>query len=296
MSFSATDAAFEGFRVVRRQPLTIVWWTLAYLVCTLAFFAIGAPAVANLMSVTESMQGGREPSMAQLQQMGMIYVGLLGLILPLILICGAIINAAVARSVLRPQDSAFGYLRLGMDEVRVFVVTLVLLILSIIVFGILWGLVGVLAGIAGATEQGMLWLVVVLAGLGVVALLIWLAVRFSLAIPITVAERRIAIFDSFGVTKGRFWSILGMAVIVFVMTMIVGLLGMVVGMPVTLATGGLSALTELQEASIAEIFRVAGVAIIAWTVVNAILSALQIAVMYAPFSAAYRDIKGATAE
>lgn len=296
MSFSATDAAFEGFRVVRRQPLTIVWWTLAYLVCTLAFFAVGAPAVANLMSMAETLEGSTQPSIEEFQQIAMVYAAFLGWVMPLALICGAIINAAVARSVLRPAESAFGYLRLGMDEVRVLVVTVVLGILAMIVSVVVWGLVGVLAGFVGASGQNALWLVVVVAGLGAVALLIWLAVRFSLAIPITVAERRIAIFDSFGVTRGRFWGILGMAVIAFVMTMIVALLGMVVGMPVTLATGGLSALAELQEASIAEIFRVAGVAIIAWTVVNAILSALQIAVMYAPFSAAYRDIKGATAE
>ena len=28
MSFSATDAAFEGFRLVRRNPLALVGWTL----------------------------------------------------------------------------------------------------------------------------------------------------------------------------------------------------------------------------------------------------------------------------
>ena len=32
MSFSATDAAFEGFRVVRRAPLSLVFWVLVYLV------------------------------------------------------------------------------------------------------------------------------------------------------------------------------------------------------------------------------------------------------------------------
>lgn len=296
MSFSATDAAFEGFRVVRRTPMTIVWWTLAYLVATLAFFAVGAPGVASLMSAAENMQGSSQPSVDEFRQLGMIYAGLLGLVLPLTLIGGAVINAAVARSVLRPAESAFGYLRLGMDEVRVLVVTLVLMILATVLSVAAWGLVGVLAGVVVATGQNALWLVVVLAGLGAAALLIWLAVRFSLAVPITVAERRIAIFDSFGVTRGRFWALLGMAVIVFVMTMIVALLGMVVGMPVTLATGGLSALSELSEADVVQIFQSAGAAIIAWTVVNAILSALQIAVLYAPFSAAYRDIKGAGSE
>ena len=32
--------------------------------------------------------------------------------------------------------------------------------------------------------------------------------------------------------------------------------------------------------------------IIAWVIINALLSALQLAIMQAPFAAAYRDIKG----
>ena len=31
MSFSATDAAFEGFRVVRRRPAVALAWGLTYL-------------------------------------------------------------------------------------------------------------------------------------------------------------------------------------------------------------------------------------------------------------------------
>jgi hypothetical protein len=28
MGFSATEAAFEGFRVVRRKPTALIWWAL----------------------------------------------------------------------------------------------------------------------------------------------------------------------------------------------------------------------------------------------------------------------------
>ena len=43
MSFSATDAAFEGFRVVRRNPVALVAWTVVYLVVMPwpTLFAIG---------------------------------------------------------------------------------------------------------------------------------------------------------------------------------------------------------------------------------------------------------------
>jgi hypothetical protein len=41
-----------------------------------------------------------------------------------------------------------------------------------------------------------------------------------------------------------------------------------------------------------QIVQSAGVGLLAWGVLNAIVSALQLAVLYAPFAAAYRDIKG----
>ena len=116
--------------------------------------------------------------------------------------------------------------------------------------------------------------------------------RLSLAIPITIAERRIAIFDSFAVTKGRLWPLLGMALLAAVMSLVVGLLGSLVGMPIELATGGLKGLADLEGESLQVILQSAWPAIAAYIVINAIMSALQVAVIYAPFSAAYRDIKG----
>jgi len=133
---------------------------------------------------------------------------------------------------------------------------------------------------------------VVLLVCAAIALFIWLAVRLSLAIPITMAERRIAIFDSFAVTKGRFWPLLGMALLAFVMSIVVSLLGSLVAMPIQLATGGIEGLAGLEGESIPTILQAAWPAIAAWVVINAVISALQVAVVYAPFSAAYRDIKG----
>ena len=218
------------------------------------------------------------------------YLAILAVVLPVSLIASAMIYAAVARSVLRPTESAFGYLRLGMDEVRVLVVSIVLCIVFVVLSMVVFGGVGAVAGIAMASETPALWLVVVLLACVAIALFIWLAVRLSLAIPITMAERRIAIFDSFAFTKGRFWPLLGMALLAFVMSIVVSLLGSLVGMPIQLATGGLEGLSSLEGESLQVILQSAWPAIAAWIVVNAIMSALQVAVVYAPFSAAYRDI------
>lgn len=292
MAFSATEAAFEGFRVVRRRPMALIFWALFYMVIMVAALALVGGSLIGLMNAAEGLETSGVTSPEDFMPILANYMAILAVILPVSLIASAMIYAAVSRSVLRPTESAFGYLRLGMDEVRVLVVSIVLCIVFVVLSVVVFGGVGVVAGIATASETPALWLVVVLLVCVAIALFIWLAVRFSLAIPITMAERRIAIFDSFAFTKGRFWPLLGMALLAGVMSIVVGLLGSLVAMPIQLATGGMEGLASLEGESLQVILQTAWPAIAAWIVINAIMSALQVAVVYAPFSAAYRDLKG----
>ena len=303
MAFSASDAAFEGFRLVRRKPVALIAWALLYAVLSLASVFAMSNAIGLMVEwgeraeALESAEPTQAEVMAVFQGFGEVMLSLAWL-LPVSLIVGAMLMAAVARAVLNPRAGGFGYLQLGMDEVRVFVVSLVLCILLFCGWLAVGLLVGVLAGIAGATGASWMWLVVVLGGLAGVAAIIWLAVRLSLAVPITVAENRFAIFDSFALTKGRFWPLLGMAVIAFVMVLVISLLAMVVTLPLNLMTGleswsfGSNADPEVMAAAL----DVTNPWVIVNALVEAVVYALTVGVMYAPFAAAYRDIKGLGAE
>lgn len=292
MTFSATEAAFEGFRVVRRHPLAIVFWTLAYLAFFAAFFALFGGSLATLMATTQGMETGGQPSPQELEALGQTYIGFMALAMPLAAVLGAVLNAAVARSVLRPEEKTFGYMRLGGDELRVLAVTILLGIVFFAVSVVLFGVTGLVAGLTAQANQGVGILVGVLLGLASIAAIVWLAIRLSLAVPATVAEKRIAPFSTFALTKGHALSILGMAIIAFIMSILVSVLGTIIALPITLATGGLERLAELDGQSTVRILQTAGVGLAAWAVVNALFSALQLAVMYAPFTAAYRDLKG----
>jgi hypothetical protein len=184
-------------------------------------------------------------------------------------------------------------MRLGMDEVRVFVVTIVIAILYSIAACIAVVAAAVIGGIAISAIEGWGALVMVLAMLAAIAFMIWLAVRWSLAVPITIAQKKFAIFDSFAVTKGRFWPLLGMAFIAFVMVVIVSLLAGIVAMPISMM-GGMSMFGNMggDPTEMFRDFNPTNPWIIASSVVNAFVYALTVAVLYAPFSAAYRDIVG----
>lgn len=290
MAFSATDAVFEGFRIVRRRPATLVWWSLFYIAAMAFAMTVIGGSVIRLVNAAEALEAAGTPSAEDFMPILQLYMSVFAVVLPISLAAGAVVYAAVSRAVLRPEESRFGYLRFGMDEVRVFVVSVALALAFIALTGVMFMLVGVVGGLAASLEAPWLWLVAVLLALAAVAALIWLAVRLCLAVPITVGERRIAILDSFRLTRGRFWPLLGMAILAGVLSLVVGLLGSLVLTPLQFLTGGVTQLQDLEGAPLTEILQTAWPTILVWIVTNAVLSALQVAVVYAPFSAAYREL------
>ncbi len=147
---------------------------------------------------------------------------------------------------------------------------------------------------AGAMALPALWLAVVLLSLAIIGLLIWLSVRLSLVVPSTFAEGRIMLKPAFAMTgKKVFWPLLGMAIIAGIMAMLVGLLGSAVAAPLSLMVGGSEQLVAMQGSSVPSLLSALGPMLAVSLVVQAVLSAAQIVIMYAPFSAAYLQLKGA---
>jgi hypothetical protein len=290
MAFSASDAAFEGFRVVRRHPLALVFWMLAYLFIYAATFALAGPAVINMGAQAEAIGAADPANLDAFEPLLQSYMALVAVVMPVALVLGAVLYAAVARAVLRPHENAFGYMRLGMDEVRVVVVSVALAVMMLAAIAVAGFAVGRVGGFGGAVGLPALWLVAVLLGVALAGAIIWLAVRLSLAVPITVAERRIAIFDSFAMTRGQFWPLLGMALLAGVLSLVVGMLSMIVTLPLRMAMGGLDLMQQLQGQDMAQMLQAAWPSLLAMGVANSIVAALQLAVVYAPFSAAYREL------
>ena len=291
MRFSASDAAFEGFRVVRRKPMTLVWWTLAYILFFALFFTVALGPLSAFVGAVEGAQGATTPD--ELAPLMGAWFGLMTLLLPLGLLFGAVLQAGVARSVLEPGRSAFGYLRLGADELRVLAVTVILALLAIFGFGGVGLVLGGLGGVVAAALGDAGWLVTFALFLGMAIAAIWIGARFSLAVPITLAEKRIAPFASWSVTKGRAWPIVGMALLAWILTVVVSILFSIVLFPITMAlgmSGGLTRLEGLETADIGQVLGTMGPFLAVMVLTQAVGAALQLAVLYAPFSAAYRDL------
>lgn len=246
--FSASDAAIEGVRLAGRKPGAVLIWAAAQFL-----FSLLAGAVLVVL-VGPEMQAIRQPADAAAmsdpaQAMAYLsgYLRVQGLMLLLYVPWGAVMACAVYRALLRPSETGVGYLKLGSDELRMIGLSLLVSLFSgavligvFIIDVILMVVVAALLTALGHAPQAngmdpVGFLVGMVGGLAPVLVFVWVIVRISLAGPMTFVQKRLQLFGSWKLTRGRFWALFAtysLAVILFVILVMIGL-------PLSIFIGGL---------------------------------------------------------
>lgn len=232
-SFSAADAAFTGFRLVREHPKTVLVWIGLYLAFSIAMVvamtaAVG-PALAELQAgAATGVVPDPSRSLALLGQLGPLYA----LALPISLAVYSMSFTAVNRLVLRPEEKGFFHIKLGVAEFNQFVIMVVsgAALLLTYVLGLLLMMVGVGVGavafgrmMQASTALGVIGgvLAVVLSIACLFAPMIFVGVRVSLASAMTYDTGALAFRRAWRLTRGHFWRIFGAYLILWVMLLIV---------------------------------------------------------------------------
>lgn len=290
-AFSPTDAAFEGFRLSREQPRALLVWSGLSLLSSVAtaiyLINIGPEARAFLEAGAKSESADPAQAMAFLQAIAPM--SLLGLLVQCVMAC------AVYRVMLRPEDKGFGYLKLGMDELRLVALTLIYVVLAMLMIVVASLAAGFAVVAASAAGQG----VAVFAGLVlyvfILGLLLFVAVRMSLAPVLTFARQKIDVFGSWKLTHGQFWRLTGAYSLAVTCIIVVALLVMVIFAAVAaLLTGGdvqaASAVFNPDHTSLATYFAPLTVL---YLILASALTALYYVVICAPAAMAYRALSNA---
>ncbi|HWU15565.1 MAG TPA: hypothetical protein VN157_16325 [Caulobacter sp.] len=297
MQFKVTEAAFEGFRLIRREPRTIAIWAVFSVVAGAALTAaMIASGFGRFMGT--SAQGTMTPEALAGFAIGEA-VAIGGAIL-----IASIMGAGVYRAILRPAESPLTRLRLGGDELRLVLLSLImglvftgLMIAMVIPLAILGAAIGGLAGQGGGEPHtgamvGIV-LVVLLGYLLVFAGLVFFAVRFSLAGVMTFAERRLRVFDSWRLTKGRFWRLLGCYGLAVVLMLPIYMVMMTLYFGVTFAFSGGDvgrAMGEIAQPDMTSIAAYFNPARVIYLLLAGAMGGVLNAVTYAPAAAVYREI------
>ncbi|ESQ91728.1 hypothetical protein ABAC460_05150 [Asticcacaulis sp. AC460] len=199
------DFAFEGFRTIRERPrLILLWGAVALTGHAVAVASLIHRAGPSIMQM-QALQGSAP---ADAQRLEGVAAGLPGVALffTVYLITGAILATAAARAALNPQDDRWGYLRFGLDEIRMFAVhaLMVLMALFMLMFGGTLGYIGGETGIA----TGMF------AAGGVI---LSLSIRLSLNGPQSLDRKVLDLFGSFTLTRPEVWRLILGYVIAFLL-------------------------------------------------------------------------------
>jgi hypothetical protein len=202
--FSASDAALEGFQMLRTHWRVVVGWGMFNLLALVAMIVVTV-----ILGVGIGLAAGVDQASGAAAAIGGVVGGLVTGLIETVLVVG------LYRLLLRPGDPGFLHLRLGRDEGRLFLVG-VIYVCGVALFA---GLAYVLAGMLGFL--GVIGHIV--GALLVVAVGGWLALRFGLAGPISFAEGRIDFARSWRLTRGQIWPLLGMWFLNFCLVMFVWL-------------------------------------------------------------------------
>lgn len=293
--FSIGETALAGWGLVRREPKAVAVWGLVLLVFLFGpMVAVLTPIMlefGRLASDLEGAQGTEAFDQAIGLQLWMMLFNLVSTVVQLVV--QSVVIAAVFRAVLEPDNRGRFRLRLGAQEAW-------LMLLVVIGFAIFY--IGmVLVMIAGLAIGGLFYFVAQEAGafiagglvilVGTVALL-WVGLRLSMAGPMSFAERKLRLFESWTLTKGSSLRLLGMSLLNMLTLLVAQLVVVaVLAAPFLLwvLRGDFSAFVGDEMPAEGVMRRILLFVAIA-SPLSALLQAVLLTVMAAPWAAAYKAL------
>lgn len=264
----------EGaFGLFREHLSAVAIWAGVYLAGNIAILLVTMPILRGAMS---------PETMADPAQMmaSMLPVYLFNMLMAVV---GVVLYTAAMRAVLRPQAGGLAFMRLGMDELRMIGLLILFGIIGFVVGLVLTLVLGVLGmGVAVGSESPMLSVLLsFVIGLGLLAFFIFFLVRFSLAFPLTLHRQRIVVGEAWTLSRGRFWTLFGAALVITLIGMFLSIVAasFAVGgylADIMAASGDPEAAAQVAERQIAAVGSL-GPAMILQTIASAAIGAIWIA-------------------
>jgi hypothetical protein len=299
---SVTQAAFAGLKGLRQRPATLLVWYVVMVLLASGATALMAWAAGSALSDLREIQasGGQADPQAALAATGQMLRGVL-LVIPIYLLIGAMTTGAANRLVLRPEQSAFGYLRLGADELRLIVVTLVigLIMLGVYLVGaVIAGLVGAVTSgaVSGAPDPARMMTGYLIAFAPFALFMIFLLLKFSLAPAQTIDTRSISIFGSWGLTKGHLLPVFLTYLLAAVVYCVIYAIGIAIAVAVWAAMGIEQGFMAVMRPDVTSVGALMTAPMIVYFLVMGLVSAIGLALVASPGAALYQQITGRAEE
>jgi hypothetical protein len=291
------ETAVSGLTLTRREPMAVLIWGLAIFVLgVLPAIGMGASFLGPIRDMIAMQRAGVEPTFQDMMALQMRVMTVQPMLVLLSIVLRSVLAAAVFRAVLEPRDRGFGYLRLGKVELWLILVAMVATILSFLaIFGAAI-IIGVTVGVSSmAGSKAVPSLIGVVGGFAVFGAAIWVVLRLSMAFPMTFADRKFRLFESWSLTKGHSLSLLLTFLLVLV---IIWLMEMVIFAIVAAVGVTVAGASHFDGAALSDFFARPPEqwlpAVVPWALglglIISLFGGLVMAVTIAPLAQAYRQL------
>lgn len=300
--FSIGAAIGDAFGLIRRRPVSVFVWGLLLIAPALGSAAMVLPAMGEIFAnMPMHGQQGPDDVMAAPMVGQMMQFQLASMLLNIgQLLMSVLVYTAIFRAVVRPRESGFFYLRIGMDELRVAVVGLAIgigLYVAMLLLVILGLVVGFAVSTAGDTAV-LVGVVCVMVLVMVVAMFLALA-RVSLMAPASVLYRDFAFVQGWRLAAGKMWPLFGLMIVVFLTILVIEAVVFAVAAMIFLAGGATTGINWMHMDPAGNPFAGMDTWLVAnwyWAVLGGVLASVVYGVVLtlavAPFASACRQLAG----
>lgn len=223
--FSIGTSLGDTFGLMRTRPLAVFVWGLLMVAPFTAGAALILPTLGQIIA---DMPGpGMEPSSRDDPFAGLMVARMMQFQLASMLmnlgqyVAMAVVYTAIMRAIVRPGETSFFSLRLGMDELRVAVVGLAIGVVTYIAL-IVVILIGLAIGAAmWGSDPAVVVPLLIVAVLLVVIAFMWAMARVSLMAPASVLYRDFAFSQGWKLASGKGWSLFGMMLLICLIVIVI---------------------------------------------------------------------------
>jgi hypothetical protein len=241
--FSIGASIGDAFGLIKRRPLSVLVWGFLMVAPSFGAVALILPGLGEILSGIPVDGTSAEAEAAfEAHMLGNVMQFQLASMLSNIgqALVMAVVYTAVMRAVVRPRETSFFSLRIGMDELRVAVVGLAILVgLYAAVF-----VVALIAVVIGATvwavDQSLIGVAIAVLVIVMVLGICWGMARVSLMAPASVLRRDFAFAEGWRLAKGKGWSLFGMMVLIMLIIIAIEAVLVLVGVTAVLGSHALT--------------------------------------------------------